>query len=33
MKDNEEKVYDYVNSDDNDEKFKQVLKKLKKNIR
>src|SRR6266498_3861002 len=33
MKDNEEEVYDYVDSDNNDEEFKQALKKLKKNIR
>ena len=33
MKDNEEEDYDYVDSDDNDEEFKQALKKLKKNIR
>ena len=33
MKDNEEEVYDYVDSNDNDEEFKQALKKLKKNIR
>ena len=33
MKDNKEEVYDYVDSDNNDEEFKQALKKLKKNIR
>ena len=30
MKDNEKEVYDYVDSNDNDEEFKQALKKLKK---